>query len=61
MKIKHYIHEDRFVIEVTPKDREEAEKVRRFIEWAELNAEQPKKEDEEKERWVKKKRKLSNI
>jgi len=52
MKIKHYIHEDRFVIEVTPKDREESEKVRRFIEFAELNAEQPKKEDEEKERWV---------
>jgi len=50
MKIKHYIHEDRFVIEVTPKDREEAEKVRRFVEWAELGAEQPKKEEEEKER-----------
>lgn len=48
MKIKHYIHEDRFVIEVTPKDREEAEKVRRFIEWAELNAEQPIEEEKEK-------------
>jgi hypothetical protein len=50
MKIKHYIHEDRFVIEVTPKDREEEKKIREFIEFAELNAEQPKKKNEEKER-----------
>jgi hypothetical protein len=28
--------------------------VRKFIEWAELGAEQPKKEEEEKERWAKK-------
>lgn len=46
MKIEHTIINDRFIIEVTPKDREEAEKVRKFIEFAELNAEQPKYQKE---------------
>lgn len=46
MKIEHTILNDKYIIEVTPKDREEAEKVRKFIEWAELNAEQPKQEKE---------------
>ena len=50
MKIKHCILDDKFIIEVTPKDREESEKVRKFIEFAELSAEQPKKEDKENER-----------
>lgn len=46
MKIEHTILGDKYIIEVTPKDREEAEKVRKFIEWAELNAQQPKHEKE---------------
>jgi hypothetical protein len=46
MKIEHTILNNKYIIEVTPKDREEAEKVRKFIEWAELNAEQPKPEKE---------------
>lgn len=50
MKIEHTILNDKYIIEVTPKDREESEKVRKFIEWAELNAQQPKKEDKDNER-----------
>lgn len=50
MIVKHYIHDDRFVVEVIPKNREESEKARKFIEWIELNAEQNKEKDEEKKR-----------
>lgn len=39
MDIKHYFHDDRIVIEVKPKDREELEKIIKFVEFAELNAE----------------------
>lgn len=46
MKVEHTILNDKYIIEVTPKDRVEADKVRRFIEWVELNAVQPKNEKE---------------
>lgn len=46
MKIKHFFHDDRIIIEVKPKDREELEKIIKFIDFAELNAEQPKNKKE---------------
>ena len=46
MEIKHFFHDDRIVIEVKPKDREELEKIIKFIDFAELNAEQPKNKEE---------------
>lgn len=51
MNIKHYFHTDSIVVEIKVKNREEFEKVLKFIESAELNAENEKiVEDEEKER-----------
>lgn len=46
MEIKHYFHDDRIIIEVKPKDRRELEKIIKFIDFAELNAQQPKIEKE---------------
>lgn len=39
MNIKHYFHTDSIVVEIKVKNREEFEKVLKFIEFAELNAE----------------------
>lgn len=49
MNIKHYFHTDSIVVEIKVKNREEFEKVLKFIEFAELNAENEKitKEGEE--------------
>lgn len=46
MEIKHYFHDDRIIIEVKPKDRSELEKIIKFIDFAELNAENKKIEKE---------------
>lgn len=53
MKINHYFHDDRIVVEIKPKDREDFEKIMKFIEFAELNAENENvvKRKEEKETW----------
>lgn len=37
MEIKHFFHDDIIIIEVKPKDREELEKIIKFIEFAEVN------------------------
>lgn len=50
MEIKHFFHDDRIIIEVKPKDREELEKIIKFIDFAELNAENKKIEKEERDK-----------
>ena len=51
MKINYYYHDDRIVVEVQPRNREEFEKAIKFIEFAQLNAENEyiKKEENEKD------------
>lgn len=49
MDIKHYFHDDRIVIEVKPENREELEKIIKFVEFAEVNNPiKLKREDKEK-------------
>lgn len=51
MKIKHTYIDNKIVIMIEPKDAQEEREIIKRIEFAELCAEQPKKKDEEKERW----------
>ena len=49
MKIKHTYIDEKMVVIIETNGREEEEKARKFVEWVELCAEQPKPVKEEKE------------